>query len=252
MLIPSSSPVLFPSDDALEKHLNGRHDQGSHAGGATGLPHVKDDPAKDGRDPKAVKLAIALHQKALQMDRNLSGTMLILASKSGGKLEGLEYRIKSTDSLARKIEGDAKSEKYNGDLEAAAKDISDASRYTMTFEPNSYTQSVDDTIKRLQDMGYEAKAKNFWAKGDDYQGMNVKLTSKNGHIIELQFHTPASLKMKEQKLHKVYEKYREEKDMNKKYTLWNEMVNMSDSIPVPEGYDKLLNIGVPSQHKFNE
>jgi hypothetical protein len=173
-------------------------------------------------------------------------------TSTGGKLEGLEYRIKSTDSLARKIEGDAKAEKHGGSLESAANDISDASRYTMTFPEENYTGSVQDALKQLEDYGYEVKAKNFWQKGDDYQGINVKLKAKNGSIIELQFHTPSSLATKEKKLHSIYEKYREEKDLNKKYTFWNEMVSVSDSIPVPAGYDKLLNVGVPSKHNFNE
>jgi hypothetical protein len=186
------------------------------------------------------------------MDRRLTGQMIVISKATGGKLEGLEYRIKSTDSLARKIEADSKAEKYDGDMKRAAEDISDASRYTMTFPEENYTGSVQDALKQLEDYGYEVKAKNFWQKGDDYQGINVKLKTKNGSFIELQFHTPSSLATKEKKLHSIYEKYREEKDLNKKYTFWNEMVSVSDSIPVPANYDNLLNVGVPSKHNFNE
>ena len=233
----------------IEKHLNGRHDQSSHAGGAKGLPRVVDTPAQANRDAQAVKLAIGLHEKANALDARLTGTMTALSKKTGGELVGLEYRIKSTDSLARKIEADAK-ESHSGDMNKAAANISDASRYTMVYNNDNYTQGVDTVVKTLQQQGYEVRAKNFWQKGDDYQGVNIKMRAANGHVIELQLHTQDSLKIKETKLHPVYEKFREETNPVQKAALWATMVAIADSIPTPANYDQLQSIGELVRHTF--
>jgi len=252
MLIPSSSPLLLSGEDTLEKHLAGRHDQTSHAGLkgiAAGLPRVADTPAKPERSDKAVKLAIDLHAKANKSDVRTTLDMQKIAGATGGKLEGLEFRIKSTDSLSRKIDQDA-AEKHITP-EEAAKDISDCQRFTMTYSPEEYTAKVGDAIKAAQQAGYQPKVKNFWQQGDDYQGINVKLTDRRGNLIELQFHTPKSFEVKEGRLHKAYETYRELPTGHPdRQPLWNEMVSLSDSIPLPDNYDQLLNVGQLVKHEY--
>jgi hypothetical protein len=249
MLISSSSPVLLPSEDAVEKHLTGRHAQSSHAGGASGLPEVADTPAKEGRNPKAVAAAIKLRDRANKLDKAVTAQMQRIEKASGGKLIGLATRKKETDSMAAKIEKDA-NESYDGDIDKAASEISDASRYTLELSEENYVAGAVKAVKGLESMGYEVVPKNFWQKGDDYQGINIKLKSKNGHLIELQLHTPESFRVKTFETHELYKKYSFSTDPVEKKVFWDKMVSISDAIPLPQDYDKLLELGKLVQHKF--
>jgi len=249
MLISSSSPVVFTDDEYLAKHLTGRHDQGSHAGGLKGYPQVKDKAAKASRDPKAVEAAIALRTEARKADALITPKMGEIAAATGGQFEYLQERIKSTDSLARKIKADA-DDKYKGNIDKAAEDISDVNRYTLTYDDKDYVGAAEKTITELEKAGYEVRAKNFWQEGDDYQGINIKMTSPEGQKIELQLHTKDSFQTKETKSHDVYVKFREESDGDTKLQLWNEMVAIAAEIPLPTGYDKLLTLGKLEKHEY--
>lgn len=250
MLIPSSSPIIFTDDESVAKHLTNRHDQGSHAGGLKGYPQVKDKAAKATRDPEAVALAIGIRTAARKADASVTPKMAEIAAATGGEFQFLQERIKSTDSLARKIADDA-AENYGGDMEKAAASISDANRYTLTYSDADYVDSAAKTLDQLQEAGYELRAKNFWQEGDDYQGMNIKMKSPEGQVIELQLHTKDSFDVKEKRSHPVYEKFREEPDPAIKKQLWDEMVDIAASIPLPDNYDKLLTLGKLEKHEYN-
>ena len=164
-----------------------------------------------------------------------------LAKMSGGKLEGLANRVKSTDSLSRKIEADA-SKDHNGNLQDAAENISDAIRYTMTMQDDEYSAGFERTTKALESAGFKIRTKNFWQSGDPYDGANIKAT-KDGVTVEIQLHTPRSLKVKETELHPIYEKYRVEKNEPARQGYWNKMVDIARSIPRPANYGALLTMG---------
>ena len=132
-------------------------------------------------------------------DRN--GCMRTL-ERSSAKLQGLDYRLKSTDSLARKITSDADEDQVS--LAAAAAGISDVLRYTLTCSDADYSTMVPQAMAALTEKGYRVeKFRNAWG-GKFYQGVNVHLMSPAGVRVELQFHTPQSFAVK-QASHAVYE-----------------------------------------------
>jgi hypothetical protein len=244
----------FPDTEFVEKH--GSHDQASHgswAGGAGllgGVPaKAADIPANSSRSPEAVKAATTLRNRIEEVEPEITADMADLADRTGGtfaEIQGrnsLEQRVKSTDSLARKIEADAAKD-FNGDTEKAAEKISDASRYTMVFDDDNYTDKTEEVLQGLTDKGYEVKeVKNFWQSGDPYDGMNVKV-EKNGIKTELQLHTKNSLNIKETKLHPKYESYRASTNNRQRRALWNSMVNTAGEIPRPRNYQRLLAVGL--------
>ncbi len=227
----------------FSKHLSGRHDQSSHARGSGKFPKVRDLPADATRNPQAVAKAIALRSAASKVDEQITGEMSAIAGANGGKLEGLENRLKSTDSLARKIEADANAE-YGGDIDKAAANIGDVSRYTVTYGDADYTKNVTKTLETLEQNGYEVvKVKNYWGADDPYQGINVKI-KKGGVTRELQIHTDKSHEVKITRLHPTYEEYRNPNiTPAAKASLWSTMVAASASIPTPADFDTLLTIG---------
>jgi hypothetical protein len=184
---------------------------------------------------------VALEPKTTEM-------VTAMAAEHGGEMVGLEQRLKTTDSLARKIDADSVKE-HDGDRAAAAASVSDSLRYTTVFDNDTYTAGTAATLKSLEADGYSIRAKNFWSDGDDYQGMNVKAT-KDGVTVELQFHTRDSVRVKETQLHPVYEEYRKSTDNTKRRELWDRMVGIASTIPKPAGYATLLTIGTLTVKNF--
>lgn len=235
-------------DQKVAKH--GKHDQSTHGrrGGASGAPAAtlktpEDVPPEPGRSADAVRLAGDVRARAVEVEPGVTADMQRIARAVNGRMEGLDHRLKSTDSLARKIDQDAEKE-HGGDREAAAAKVSDAVRYTMVVDDEGYTAGVRATLTELSDAGYSVdRVKNFWAPGDPYDGVNVKL-SKDGVVVEFQIHSPSSFRTKEKTLHPIYEKYREEKDDEKRASLWQEMVTVATrDIRRPAAYATLLGVG---------
>lgn len=238
-------------ESPVSKH--GHHDQKTHGSWANGdsadgsLSTPVDKPADASRRASAVEAARRTRESYLQAEPEVTQTMLDLAAATGGKLHGLENRLKSTDSLARKIQQDADLD-YNGDDQKAAANISDALRYTMTISDSDYTAGFKRIEKTLTDMGYDVKPKNFWRQGDPYQGVNIKLR-KDGRTIEVQLHTPESLEFKGE-LHTIYERYRVSNSTRDRWRHWNQMVRMASSIPRPANYNTLLSMGTLVMQQF--
>lgn len=99
---------------------------------------------------------------------------------------GLEFKLKSKESLFRKSMGDLDlrrnqlknsfkagqqgSKPQSLDPASVVNDIGDALRYTMIFPLEHYTNGVEDCLKGLKDAGIlQLKCKNFWQEGDTYQ-----------------------------------------------------------------------------------
>jgi hypothetical protein len=204
-------------------------------------------PTSD-RSPDAVKQAERLRRDAEAVEPAITSLMEGISKTIGAdfpEIDGvssLEQRLKSTDSLARKIDADAEKD-YGGDREKAANAISDAVRYTLNVDEARYADGVEKTIGALEQTGWKVESvKNFWQAGDPYDGTNIKLT-KDGVKVELQLHTPTSHKVKEVDLHNDYETYRKSTDNAERKVLWDKMVNTAKSIPRPANMGKLLTLG---------
>ena len=155
--------------------------------------------------------ANALLKQSKTADKRVTGTLQQLADASGGRLAGLQHRIKALDSLERKITTDLNDLAAAGtprNAQAVADTINDALRYTMEVPAADYKAAYDLTIQTLLDEGYTLikPTKNFWKK-DGYQGAHVLAKAPDGTRFELQFHTPESLAAKDPS-HKLYEEWR--------------------------------------------
>ena len=245
-------------ENEVEKH--GDHDQADHGNrdgggsggedkGSTGRPAMAPDkPASAERSPAAVKEAERIRRDAEAVEPVITSLMEGIAKTIDAdfaELDGkssLIQRVKSTDSLARKIDADAEKD-HGGDREAAAKAVSDGVRYTLNVDEANYTDGVEKTVDALEKTGWKVDSvKNFWQAGDPYDGTNIKI-SKDGVKVELQLHTPNSHRVKEVDLHDTYEKYRVELDNTKRQSMWDSMVDKAKSIPRPANMGKLLTLG---------
>ena len=244
----------------VKKH-EGHEDQSVHGNWATGggsgkdessngRPAISPDKAPEqGQSKEAIKQAERIRRDAEAVEPVITNLMQEISKSIGAdfakKPDGnssLEDRLKTTDSLARKIDADAEKE-YGGDREKAANAISDAVRYTFNVDDRDYVDGVEKTLDTLKETGWKIESvKNFWQAGDPYDGTNIKL-SKEGVKVELQVHTPTSHRVKEIDLHDDYEKYRKSTDNVERRNLWDNMVEKAKSIPRPANMGKLLSIG---------
>ena len=220
----------FPS---LMKHQ--QHDQSSHgswAATSNKVPNMVENK-KGESSPEANASAKRIRDKVALVEPALTQKIVEIADSIGADMAGLEHRLKTEKSLARKIQND--SVEYNGNVERAADNINDAVRYTLLFEPDVYTESAIKTIDGMRDAGYQfERIKNFWRKGDDYQGINGKVRHPDGFKFEMQFHTKSSFDTKE-KTHPLREKRMESPSVKEQWKLFSQGVRMASKTVIPAG-----------------
>jgi hypothetical protein len=262
------------SGQSVAKH--GQHDQSAHgrrgggserSAGPTGsggdykgysLGTPDNPPGEaDKRRPDSIAAAKAVRDRIGAAEPEITRDMIDIAERHGAKMEGLDHRLKSEKSLARKIDDERDDPKNGGDPVKTAEGMSDVARYTMTFKDQEYVEGAKATIADLEEQGYELRVKNYWVPGDPYQGINIAAVHPGtGVRVELQLHTPTSLDFKEPKLsaddpirrqatHALYERYRESRDMRTRVSTYRSMMRLAAQIPVPVGAG-LLAIGTPS------
>ncbi|WP_373460747.1 glycohydrolase toxin TNT-related protein [Agromyces ramosus] len=176
--------------------------------------------------------AAVVGENAAAIEPATTQLMQELAASVDGELAGLEFRLKAPDSLARKIASDAAVDGLTPAEAASA--VSDALRYTIRTDAAGYTGAVRDTLSALRTQGWGVRVKNYWlVDSNPYQGVNVALTSPTGQRVELQFHTPESLALKEGRLHTLYEQYRVSTDAEVRARLNAEMFAAAADLAVP-------------------
>ena len=156
------------------------------------------------------KHADKLHTKAKSAEPRITADVRDAVKSTSAKMYGLKNRLKTKQSLARKIETDA----YNDDisLEESASKVKDSVRYTALSPDKDFTKNYFAIKKSLEDKGYtETRCKNYF---DLYNQGKVKhksvqsvFKSPDGQVFELQFHTPSSQNAKNKKV-PLYEEAR--------------------------------------------
>lgn len=144
---------------------------------------------------------------AREQEPRITKELQDIVEANGGKLVGLEYRLKTRDSLKRKVLSDLQ---FNSNIIEVVNSINDNVRYTSIIGSNNYVKHYYNVKKDLEKHGYKLiKVKNFWtSKNNPYNGLNVIVENNIGYKFELQFHTQESFDLKQGILHKLYEQYR--------------------------------------------
>lgn len=140
-----------------------------------------------------------------KIEPNITKFLKDVSNSENSELFGLDYRIKTKESLIRKIISDSKEKAIS--VKETTNQINDILRYTMINDDESFTYKYFKIIEKMKEKGYNiVRVKNTFVDGVTYKGINTLVKTKSGDIFELQFHTPESIKVKEDDLHKLYEK----------------------------------------------
>lgn len=190
----------------------------------------------------AKKLANGIYKEAKRKELTITKDVMASAKLSGSEMYGLEHKLKTPESLTRKIK--TNSEEDDVTYQDAAKGIKDAVRYTTITSDNNFVDSYQKMKAHLSNLGYEeVRCKNYF---DLYNQGKVKHKSvqsvfrdKDGYEFELQFHTPSSQKAKNEKV-PIYEERRKLGNTPERNAeLEKQMVALAEKVTTPKGIEKI-------------
>lgn len=157
-------------------------------------------------------------------------------ASTGGKMYGLDNRIKQTNSLAAKIGSDAKEDGIS--FERAASGIKDSIRYTALSTDKQFVNSYNSIKKSLESKGYaETRCKNYFEDYKQGKVMHKSVQSifenRDGIKFEVQFQTPSSQAAKELKTPMYEESRSVSVTPARKSELERQMRNLAEMVPNP-------------------
>jgi hypothetical protein len=159
-----------------------------------------------------------------------------LAGDHGARMQGLHNRLKTQESLARKLE--QKSATKGLTPSEYAKKIGDALRYTMITKEDNYGETAQAVIDDFRKRGYVVEVENTWHPGASYKGINTNI-KKDGLTFELQFHSEKSINAKG-KSHALYEIARNAKaSPDERARATRQMQQLWDQLQHPSGAEKV-------------
>ena len=176
---------------------------------------------------KVKTAASEVRSLAVKSEPNVTAIMESLVD-SQTVLEGLNFKLKSEDSIQDKI---ARKLEKGFTIEEAKNSIHDSVRYTLIVS-GSYETTVLQKLSILQEQGFEVVDMNNAWGGDIYQGLNVNLKNSDGLYVELQFHTPESFYVKEHLNHELYELSRNTTTSNEIRQISNQIQALNQAIYV--------------------
>ena len=188
------------------------------------------------------QLASDIYDRAFKKEPKITNDMKQAARISNSRSYGLEHRLKTKESIQRKIETD--SDEKGISKQEAANDIKDAIRYTTIADDKHFVNSYNITKGALESLGYsEVRCKNYF---DLYRQGEVKHKSvqsvfqdSDGYKFEVQFQTPASQRAKNLKV-SVYEERRKPGLSNaRQKELEAQMEKLAEDVPYPDNVSKI-------------
>lgn len=208
--------------------------KGQQWGVKNGPPYPLENSAK--------KLASGINSKAQVKEVKITKDVTSAVKKAGGKMYGLENKLKTKESISRKIRTD--SEEKNISFDESAKDIKDAVRYTMISDDKNFVSDYEKVKKDLESKGYkEERCKNYFTLYKEgkakHKSVQSVFSDKTGYKFEMQFQTPQSQKAKDEKI-PIYEERRKPGNTAKRnMELEWQMEELAEKVPDPVGIEKI-------------
>ncbi|CAD90808.1 minor capsid protein [Aggregatibacter actinomycetemcomitans] len=177
-----------------------------------------------------------LVEKSKKIEQTITADINNITIKAGGKLVGLENRLKTAPSIKRKIEAEV-ADGFSKSL--SLNKIGDAIRYTTVFKEGDFVTRYKAMQYLLAIKGYKTIiVKNTWKNDSAYTGVNTFIQNEDGDVFEMQYHTQQSFDLKNGLLHKIYKQFRNPKTpFHEKEKLLLEMRKLSSKIKVPKGIE---------------
>lgn len=164
------------------------------------------------------------------------------AKHAGSKMYGLENRLKTKDSISRKINKKSTESKQN--VTKSANDIKDAVRFTTISSNKYFVSNYEKMKKELENKGYvETRCKNYFDLFNQgkvkHKSVQTNYKTKDGYEFEIQFQTPESQDAKTKKI-PLYEERRSVGISRKRAKeLEKQMEDLAFKVPDPVNISKI-------------
>jgi hypothetical protein len=154
---------------------------------------ARDEPTDHTGRTASVGASAAAAEVASSIERSVTGVPG--AAVPGGSAS---HAVKPLQSLERKVATQLRAAEAALSLDDVLEELPDALRYTFVVRDRNYTKAVEQLVKRLKGAGLAFDCvNNAWTRECAYQGINVAFMY-GSHRLEVQFHTPGSLELREQ------------------------------------------------------
>lgn len=205
--------------------------------------HQDDSPSSlySTYEPSVAGNVVAMTLEAKEHEPRATATLLDVLPE-GTRAHGLEFRVKSPHSLARKF---ALKMSQGMAPHRIARKVSDQVRYTIVSpSPKSVLSDAATTASRLQDRGWViVEAEHSFVRGNPYKAVHLMMRTPGGFPIEVQFHSEKSQEIKDTH-HVAYETMRDpNQSAAARRQAWEEMVSAWSTVPTPAGLTEATQIG---------
>lgn len=186
--------------------------------------------------------ALSVYKIANEKEKVITKDIKEAAKASNSKLYGLENRLKTVDSIQRKINKkqieDGKTEKES------MESIHDSVRYTTISDTKDFVSNYESFKKRMNDLGYtETECKNYFDQFNKglvkHKAVQSQFSDKDGFTFEVQFQTPESQKAKTEKIPLYEERRKVGIDSGRAKELEKEMEMLALKVPDPPGIEEI-------------
>ena len=201
---------------------------------------IKSNKTLEFKEKKEMETIEKLYEKIIENEPKVTKEIIEISEKTKTNLKGLEYRIKTKESLFRKIEKEYLEEKGMVDKTTILNNTKDVLRYTFILPEKSFLDDYKKINELVSSKDYKViKVGNTWEDGAVYKGINTAI-EKGDLKIEIQYHTLESFELKNGVLHPLYEEYRDVRtEEPRKEELKEKMIDLSSKIKNPEGVEKI-------------
>ncbi|MFH8566924.1 ATP nucleotide 3'-pyrophosphokinase [Streptomyces sp. NPDC017993] len=178
--------------------------------------------------------------RARQAERSVSPQVRAAAELSDAELIGFDQRLKSPDSLKRKVATGMR-ETPGQTVDKSLAMINDAVRFTLQWPADEYSTGVTAATGLLSAWGNDStRWANTWHRAAGYKAINSAWRApRSGQLFEVQFHTPQS-KAAQLETHKLYEEQRLPGTPPERVRELQEQQNaIFAAVPVPDGAEQL-------------
>ncbi len=180
-----------------------------------------------GYDAQTKRIATAINEKAKQKEPAITKDVVNAIEQSGGYTYSLEHRMKTVESIARKLD------------KKQTNTIHDALRYTSVSSNDNFVRNYNTTKHELNLKGYEeVRCKNFFDMYDKglvkHKSVQSQFKDPKGYTFEIQFQTEQSQAAKDEKT-PLYEEARSKNVTEaRKNELEQQMVKLAEEVPTPK------------------
>ena len=177
------------------------------------------------RDGTRIKSSDRIFQEAKRREPKITSDVTSAISKTDAKIFGLEHKLKTQESVARK--------------KSLGKDVKDAIRYTAVSSEANFVKNYNAIKSELEKLGYsETRCKNYfeeYRKGMvNHKSVQSNFKTDDGYEFEIQFQTKASQLAKDKKV-PLYEESRNPNTSSKrKEELIRQMRYLADNVKDPD------------------